>query len=227
MLHQEEDVVALHQPLLLCLQQQSHRVVFVGQNHNNYTKRGFSYSLFMLTQPSFINKSAFLTSGNCCYVFHFLRDELRVAGVEFHRGHHVEVRFQLILHSLPQIVHFVPRVSLQSPANHGDVGPAEKLQGLHEDLRASFKRRDDFDVGVVGVSAVHLGGLPHKPKHGDVPGGRDEPCHLWGSLNNIEIFRTYQCFPQNLISTRTGQEMIKMSNSQRKIWDKFIFFKLL
>lgn len=41
MLHQEEDIVAVHQPLFLCLQQQSYAVLFVGQNHNNYTKQGF------------------------------------------------------------------------------------------------------------------------------------------------------------------------------------------
>lgn len=40
MLHQEEDIVTVHQPLLLCLQQQSHAVLFVGQNHNNYIKPG-------------------------------------------------------------------------------------------------------------------------------------------------------------------------------------------
>lgn len=48
MLHQEEDIVAIHQPLLLCLQQQSHAVVFVGQNHNYYTKQGFYYSCWRI-----------------------------------------------------------------------------------------------------------------------------------------------------------------------------------
>lgn len=48
MLHQEEDVVAVHQPLLLCLQKQSHTVLFVGQNHNNYRKHGFYYSCWQM-----------------------------------------------------------------------------------------------------------------------------------------------------------------------------------
>lgn len=51
MLHQEEDVVAVHQALTLSLQQQGHGVVPVRQHHNNW--KGEGHGVFLMSSFKF------------------------------------------------------------------------------------------------------------------------------------------------------------------------------